>query len=342
MTTLYAGFGLPNIVNIGTDFISTYSLGRQQKLTLNSSEIENLCLNNTYVTRVETSSGNNALSLQFSKNTGNNHMVLRILSDNFARNIPSTSSLTIRYIPTVNAAGTGTDLTLQFIGDTFNLERTFPLNLTFDTRALDPDHALYDLTTIEKISIKKIFDAFKVVGFDDKYILCKGSLLYLVRGNKHQSNSINISINNADISSLNLVAENLIKNGFLFQFITRANSGELSTLKMSDGNARIVVKVCHEEDINNYHFYGHQNGQEAKFLLPKTYLDIKKLITLGQISISVPNDHVGYLTENYGESYMTPNPDFDRWNGNPLFVSSSIYSGINLDSTKATVNDIIV
>lgn len=344
MTTLYRGIGLPNIVNIGDTYLSNYYLGRRQKLTLSSSEIEDLCANNTYVTRIETGGGNNALSLQFSKNGLSNHLTMSVLGSVLNRDIPITSSMTINYIPSVNSSGVGSSITMQFIGDSFNLERTFDLNLTFDKYAVDPDNDYFDLTTAQKQSIKKIFDQFTADGFNDKYILSKGTLLYLARKSNYQSNSINIKVNALDKAALRTVIENLLLNGFSISFITKSTSGEIGSIKIKDGNARLIIKLCYEFDAGNYYYYGHNAdySQEAKFVFGKDFLDKKKTVAFKTINVTVPSDHVGYLTANYGVGWNTPDPDFDRWAGNATFDKSEPYSGTNLDSTKATVNDIIV
>lgn len=343
MATLYRGLGLPDINNIGPGFIKNYMLSKNQNLTLTQTQINNLCNNSTYIIRIETRTGNNALSLQFSKNGAANHLTLSILNTTFERDIPATSSLTINYLVDVDATGTATNITFQFVGDSFNLERSFPVNLTFNPEDLEPDNASFNLTTAQKLSIKKIFDTFTTQNFNDKYILSKGTLLYLARRDNYQSNSINIKVNVADKTVVKLVVDALMSNGFSIQNITKANNGEISTIKITDGNARLVIKICYEHDIDNYYYYGHSSdfSQEAKFIFNKDFLDNKKTITFKTINVTIPNDHTGYLVANYGVNWNTPNPTFDRWNDNPTFNTSSSYNGSNLDNSNSSSNDII-
>lgn len=345
MTTIYRGIGAPNTTNVGTGFPrGDYYLGRRQKLVLTSSEINTLCNNDIYITNVQSLGGNNALSLFFTKLAGNNHLDMQVLSNTLSRDIPATSTLTIIYTPTVDASGFCSQITMEFIGDSFNISRNFATSFTFDSYAVEPDNDYYDLTTAQKQSIVKIFQAFENNSFNNKYILSKGTLLYLARKSNYQSSSINIKVNAIDKAALKIVVQDLLSNGFSIQLITKANNGELSTVKITDGEARLVVKLCYEYDVNNYYYYGHNGdfSQEAKFIFSKDFLDNKKIVVFKTINVSVPNDHTGYLTANYGATWNTPDPTFDRWAGNATYNSSGSYVGDNLDSTTGSVNDISV
>lgn len=344
MATLYEGTGLSNIVNIGSNFIGHYYLGKRNYLILTSSEIDDYCTNNTYITRIEGAGGNTALALLFSKNAGNNHLSMTILGDTFERDIPATTSLTIKYIPTVDSDGLCTNIQLQFIGDSFNVSRDFSTNVTFDSRSVDADNSKFDLTSEEKQSIKKIFDAITAEGFGGNYILSRGNLLYLARRSNYQSSSVNINVHSSNKSGLKSVIDNLLAQGFIFQYVTWSNSGDLATVKVEDAHARLIVKFCYEFDATNYYYYGHNYGftNEAVFLLKKDYLDNKKTVTFKTINISVPNDHTGYLTDNYGATWNTPDPEFDRWADNPTLQSSAAYTGVNHDISTATSSEIVI
>lgn len=341
MTTLYRGYGHPNVVTVEPPTRGIYRLGKNNSATFTAAEIDTYCEQDVYVVRMETLTGNNALSFLFTRDAdGDNSVELQILSDLYVRKIPATTTLTIYHLPNIDPNGDGVDLTVRLVGDTFDVQRTFSLPGTYDPWGLDPEHPLFDLRPEDKTNISGLFTIFENTNFNTSYVLCRGALLFLARKSNYQSETIPIMIKSTNLAAFKTTAQALIAAGANVQKIVRNNNDEISNIRLKKGRILLEVKVCYEESTYYRHYgYDWELGNEVEYRIAKDYLDNTMLYTFKGIDLSVPVNYQNYLVDNYGADWQTPQSDWDHLRDNLTMFNEVSHTGVINES--ATVDDII-